>query len=103
MTKQDDKLRHRRRLQNQAVELAANNRWEEAAVINRHILELGEDTDTLNRLGKAYFELGQLENARNCYRNALRITPNNPIARKNSERLEELISRGSSIPSRAGR
>jgi tetratricopeptide (TPR) repeat protein len=103
VSKQDDKLRNRRRLQNQAVELAAKNRWEEAATINRHILELGEDTDTLNRLGKAYFELGQLESARDAYRNALRITPNNPIARKNSERLEELIMRGSSIPSRAGR
>jgi tetratricopeptide (TPR) repeat protein len=104
LTKQDDKQRARRRLQNQAVDLAAKNRWEEATAINRHLLELGEDADTHNRLGKAYFELGKLEDARDAYRNALRLIPNNPIARKNLERIDDLISRGATAgPSRAGR
>jgi hypothetical protein len=103
LTRQDDKLRARRRLQNQAVDLAAKNRWEEAAELNRQILELGEDADTHNRLGKAFFELGRLEEARECYRSALRLTPNNPIARKNVERLDDLIARGATLQSRAGR
>ena len=35
LTKQDEKLRLRRRLQDQAVDLAAKNRWDEAAETNR--------------------------------------------------------------------
>ncbi|MDZ4717657.1 MAG: tetratricopeptide repeat protein [Roseiflexaceae bacterium] len=104
MAKQDDKQRARRRLQNQAVDLAAKNRWEEAADLNKHLLDLGEDVDTHNRLGKAYFELGRLEEARDSYRSALRIMPNNPIARKNLERIDDLLARGATAgPSRAGR
>ncbi len=67
MTKQDEKLRLRRRLQDQAVELAARNRWQEAVETNRQLISLGEDADTYNRLGKAYFELGNLAEARDTY------------------------------------
>lgn len=95
MTKQDEKLRLRRRLQDQAVDLAAKNRWDEAAETNRQILGLGEDADTHNRLGKAYFELGRLADARDSYRHALRLNASNTIARKNLDRLEELLSRSS--------
>lgn len=93
MSKQDEKLRLRRRLQSHAVDSAARNRWQEAVDINLQMLSLGEDTDTLNRLGKAYFELGQLPEARDAYQRALRLTPNNPIARKNLERIDDLIAR----------
>ena len=104
MTKQDDKARARRRLQMQAVEMASKNRWDEAVEINKQLLAQGEDVDTHNRLGKAYFELGRLADARDSYRNAQRITPNNPIAHKNLERLEELISRsGETIAVKTGR
>lgn len=95
MTKQDEKLRLHRRLQDQAVDLAAKNRWEEAAEINRQLISLGEDADTYNRLGKAYFELGRIGDARNAYQHTLRINAANTIARKNLERLEELLSRSS--------
>lgn len=105
MTKQDEKLRLRRRLQSQAVDFAARNRWQEAVDVNRQMVELGEDTDTFNRLGKAYFELGQLAEARDSYQRALKITPNNPIARKNVDRIEELIARSAvaAAPSKNGR
>lgn len=93
MTKQDEKLRLRRRLQSQAVDFAARNRWQEAVDTNLQIMSLGEDTDTFNRLGKAYFELGQLPEARDAYQRALKLTPNNPIARKNVDRIEDLIGR----------
>jgi len=97
LTKQDEKFRLQRRLQNQAVELAVNNRWEEAVQINQKLISLAETTETYNRLGKAYFELGRLAEARDAYRNALRLTPNNRIARRNLERIEELLARSASL------
>ena len=75
MSKQDEKLRLRRRIQEQAVDLASKNRWEEAIEANLNLINLGEDADTFNRLGKAYFELGKFAEARDAYQNALRLTP----------------------------
>jgi hypothetical protein len=103
LTKQDEKLRLRRRLQDQAVDLAAKNRWEEAVETNLHLNNLGEDADTFNRLGKAYFELGKLAEAREAYQNALRINSANSIARKNIERLDDLLARSASAPVRTTR
>lgn len=103
MTKQDEKLRLRRRLQDQAVDYAAKNRWEEAVETNLHLNNLGEDADTFNRLGKAYFELGKFAEARDAYQNALRINPANSIARKNVERLDDLLARTVSAPVRTTR
>jgi Tetratricopeptide repeat len=93
LTKQDEKLRLRRRLQDQAVELAARNRWQEAVETNRQLISLGEDADTYNRLGKAYFELGNLAEARDTYQQALQLNPANTIAKKNLARLQELLAR----------
>ncbi|HEU5097518.1 MAG TPA: tetratricopeptide repeat protein [Roseiflexaceae bacterium] len=103
MTKQDEKLRLRRRLQDQAVDQAAKNRWEEAVETNLQLINLGEDADTHNRLGKAYFELGKLAEARESYQRALRLNSNNAIARKNVERLEDLLSRTATAPIRTTR
>lgn len=98
LTKQDEKVRLQRRLQNQAVELAAHSRWEEAVQVNEKLISLAETTETYNRLGKAYFELGRLTDARDAYRNALRLTPNNRIARRNLERIEELLTKSATLP-----
>ena len=103
MSKQDEKLRLRRRIQEQAVDLAAKNRWEEAVEANLQLIHLGEDADTFNRLGKAYFELGKLAEARDAYQNALRLTPSNSIARKNLERLDDLLARSATAPVRTER
>jgi tetratricopeptide (TPR) repeat protein len=95
LSKQDEKQRIRRKLQEQAIELAAMNRWDEAAEINRQILkQLGEDTDTYNRLGKALMEQGMYTEAHSAYQETLRLTPTNSIGRKNVARLEALIARG---------
>ncbi|NTU80923.1 MAG: hypothetical protein HGA45_16345 [Chloroflexales bacterium] len=94
MAKQDEKQRIRRKLQEKAVELAAMNRWEEAAEANRQILQLGEDPDTYNRLAKALMELGQFTESHDTYQQTLRLTPTNSIARKNIARLDALIARG---------
>jgi tetratricopeptide (TPR) repeat protein len=103
LTKQDEKLRLRRRLQDQAVDLAAKNRWEEAVETNLHLNNLGEDADTWNRLGKAYFELGNLADARAAYQRALRLNANNTIARKNLDRIEDLLARSATPPVKTGR
>src|SRR5690242_4467838 len=83
--------------------MAAKNRWEEAVETNLHLNNLGEDADTFNRLGKAYFELGKFAEARDAYQNALRINPANSIARKNVERLDDLLARTVSAPVRTTR
>lgn len=103
MSKQDEKMRLRRRLQDQAVDLAAKNRWEEAVETNLHMNNLGEDADTYNRLGKAYFELGKLTEARDAYQHALRLNPTNTIARKNIDRLNDLLVRAATAPVRTTR
>lgn len=94
MSKQDEKQRIRRRLQEKAIELAAMNRWEEAVTLNRQILTLGEDPATYNRLGKALMELGRYTEAHDAYQHTLRLNPTNSIARKNLARLDSLIARG---------
>lgn len=94
MAKQDEKQRVRRRLQEQAVELASTNRWEEAVEINKQILEISEDAEAYNRLGKAYMELGYYAAARDAYQNTLRFNPTNSIARKNLSRLETWFANG---------
>lgn len=94
MAKQDEKQRIRRRLQDQAVELASTNRWEEAVEINKQILEISEDAEAYNRLGKAHMELGYYAAARDAYQNTLRFNPTNSIARKNLARLETWFANG---------
>ncbi|MGQ9612505.1 MAG: tetratricopeptide repeat protein [Chloroflexus sp.] len=94
LSKQDEKMRIRRRLQEKAIELAALNRWQEAADLNQQLLRVGEDVETYNRLGKALFELGKYADSHHAYQNALRLNSANPIARKNVVRLEALLARG---------
>lgn len=94
LSKQDEKMRIRRRLQEKAIELAALNRWQEAADLNQQLLRVGEEVETYNRLGKALFELGKYADSHRAYQNALRLNAANPIARKNAARLEALLARG---------
>lgn len=105
MARQDEKQRLRRRLQERAIELAANNRWEEAIETNLQILSIGEDPDTYNRLGKAYMEQGLYNKAYDAYQQTLRLNPTNTIARKNVARLEVLLARGidHAAPNRSAR
>jgi tetratricopeptide (TPR) repeat protein len=89
----EERARQYRVLTEQAIELALKSQWEEAAAINRRLLDLfPRDLSTLNRLGKALSELGQYGEARQSYASALDIDPENNIARKNLVRLEQLRS-----------
>lgn len=94
MSKQDERQRLRRRLQEHAIDLAINHHWEEAIDINTKMLRLGEDPETYNRLGKAHLELGNYRAAHDSYQETLRLNPTNSIARRNLARLEALLERG---------
>ena len=78
----------RREMSRDAIALAMENRWEEASVVNSSILELfPNDLEAHNRLGKACFELGVYQKARDAFNGALRLSPSNTIARRNLDRL----------------
>ncbi len=81
----------KKRQAEQAIALALQSRWEEAAVVNKSILRASpRDVDAYNRLGKALMELGRYADAREAYASALRFDPNNSIAKKNLNRLSHL-------------
>lgn len=84
----EERMRLKKQTADQAVKLAVNGRWLEAANLNRDYLRMfGEDADTQNRLGKALSELGQIAEARDSYAKALALDPSNTIARRNLDRL----------------
>jgi tetratricopeptide (TPR) repeat protein len=89
-----------RRLRSEkAIQLAMQNKWPEAADLNRQILEqFPEDVDTLNRLGKALMELGQYADARDQYQRASKLDPSNGIAAKNLVRLTKLADEAAASP-----
>ncbi len=90
----EDGARLRRLLPERAIALAMQNRWSEAADVNRKIIELyPNDSDAYNRLGKAYMELGRYHDALVTYRRAIELDPNNIIAKKNVERLVHLADK----------
>jgi tetratricopeptide (TPR) repeat protein len=95
----EDRLRQKRTKSEQAISLAMKNRWDEAAQINREILDLfPNEVDALNRLGKALTELGRYSEARDAYAQAVKLDPLNGIASKNLQRLTKLASEGSAAP-----
>ena len=81
--------RLKRDLTRDAIDLALKGEWERATDVNRAILELfADEVEAMNRLGKAYMELGKYDDARNVLGNVARIAPYNNIAKKNLARLE---------------
>ncbi|MDO8451880.1 MAG: tetratricopeptide repeat protein [bacterium] len=71
-----------------AIHAALAQDWENAVKINTTLTKKSDkDIDSLNRLGFAYFKLGQLEKAKRCYTKVLSIDRYNQIALKNMKRL----------------
>ncbi|MBF6613227.1 MAG: tetratricopeptide repeat protein [Chloroflexi bacterium] len=90
----EDRIRLRRVLPERAIALAMENRWSEAADVNRKIIELyPNDADAYNRLGKALLEMGRYRDALATYQKAVELDPNNIIAKKNVERLAHLADK----------
>ena len=74
----------------QAIEAALCANWEVAVEINHKILcENPEDTDCLNRLGKAYLELGDNKKAAGIFRKVLKINRYDQIAARNLSRATQ--------------
>ncbi len=86
----DEKNRIKRQKSDGAVRFAKEGRWEEAVQINRELLGLfPDDSETLNRLGKAYLELKRYGEAKAAYEQAVKTDASNGIARKNLQRLAQ--------------
>jgi len=65
--------------------------WKEAVAVNLGIIEMfPHDVEALNRLGRAYLELGEYHEAEEAYRRTTEIDPYNTIALKNLQRLSRL-------------
>ena len=91
VTVDEDKEKARREKAKKAIALAMRSRWEEAVGANRSILkDFPEDLEAYNRLGKALSELGRNREAKRAFQQALKLSPNNSIARKNLGRLTRL-------------
>ncbi|MBI2887669.1 MAG: tetratricopeptide repeat protein [Chloroflexi bacterium] len=87
----EEGARFKRQRAELAVSLAMQSRWEEAVAANQSIVAIfPTDVDALNRLGKAYMELGRYTESSDAYGRALQIEPSNTIAKKNLARLSEL-------------
>lgn len=85
----------KKRLEREAVELAMQSRWEEAADKNNAIIAaFPADVDSYNRLGRALVEMGSYAEARKAYNKALELDPHNSIARKNLTRMAALSDNG---------
>lgn len=73
-----------------AIAAALASDWEKASKLNLQILkDKPDDLDTLNRLGRAYTEMGNLDKAVQTYRKVLKIDKYNQIAQKNIQKLED--------------
>lgn len=85
-------------LQSQAIQASLQGDWEIAIELNNSILEeIPNDIATLNRLARAYTELGQKDSAKSVYEKVLTIDKYNPIATKS---LRILPSKKSSSDSK---
>ncbi len=90
----DDQPPNKRVLTDQAIALAVQSKWEEAADLNRKLISFyPQEAEAHNRLGKALTELGQYGAALEAYSQALAADPGNGIARRNIERLKVLAER----------
>jgi len=75
-------------LEEQAVKAALTQNWGKAIEINKKILTCApQDIATLNRLGRAYWEVGKIAQAIQSYKKVLKFDSLNPIANKNLKRL----------------
>ena len=95
-------VQQRRVHSKQAIALAMQGRWQEAAAANKRIIEsFPRDVDAYNRLGRAYMELGEHSLATEAYSRAMELDPANTIAARNLRRLSQLrdITAGARVDS----
>jgi tetratricopeptide (TPR) repeat protein len=82
-------------LEKQAVQAAIKGTWQKAIQLNRQIIkEDSKNIGALNRLARAYWELGKVDEAQKSYRQVLKLDPYNSIATKNLQRLVKKRKKG---------
>jgi len=88
---EEEKAQLRQQLSKEAINLALQGRWEEAGAVNRDIIKrFPTDVEAYNRLGRALTELEDFDRAKKAYLKALKLAPENAIAKKNLARLTSL-------------
>jgi len=101
MLESEERARIKRVKAEQAVNMAMQSRWGEAAELNQQLIEAyPKDVEAHNRLGKSLMEIQRYDESREAYNHALRIDPTNGIAQKNLQRLDKLMeeSAGPDLP-----
>lgn len=100
----EEKARLKKQWTDLAVKQAQEGQWEEAVNTNKNFLNLfPTEPEALNRLGKAYSELGMYSEAHTAYSQTLKVNPGNTIAKKNLERLSLILESAANAPAvRAG-
>lgn len=83
------------KLHQQAIAAALSSNWEEALKLNQQIIAMDpKNIEALNRLGRAYFELSDLQSAREYFETSLKYDPYNQIAFKFIKRVETFKKKG---------
>ncbi len=74
-----------------AIDAATASNWEEAAKINKKIINLSAgDTEALNRLARAQTCAGDVKKAEKTYKKVLSLDPYNLIAKRNLEKITKI-------------
>ncbi len=74
----------RQTLQTQAIDAALCCDWQKAIELNKQLNEQDpENPECLNRLARAYFELGSYQESKKIYQQVLKIDPYNSNSQKN--------------------
>jgi tetratricopeptide (TPR) repeat protein len=82
-------------LSRQAIDAALSCEWEKALDLNLKIIEKDpENVDCMNRLAKAYCELGEYNQAKKIYEDVLKIDAYNTIASKNLKKVASYKKNG---------
>jgi tetratricopeptide (TPR) repeat protein len=85
-------------LHDQAIRAALNGDWEVAVELNLEILSQSpQNIPALNRLGRAYTEVGQKDAAKDAYEQVLKIDKYDTIATKNLKLLPHQKNNLSSV------
>lgn len=82
-------------LTQQAISAALSGSWQEALKFNQQIIELDpKNVEALNRMARAYFELGELNKSKKHFEEALGHDPYNQIAAKFLKRIKAFAKKG---------
>jgi len=74
-----------------AINAALQSEWKTAIELNEKLLDqFPEDLDSLNRLARACFVLGDISRSKQIYKEVLSFDPYNAIALKNIKRFQNL-------------